>query len=147
MASNFEKYKPLVFQLIKFGMIGVLNTVVDYVILLILSKITGITSGNGIIPLNIISFSIATVNSYFLNKLWTFSDKSRVEQARKFSLFLIVSIVGVIINTVIVRVITTNVPIQLNLTPREWLIAAKLAATGVSLIWNFVGYKLFVFKK
>lgn len=141
------KYKTLLNQLWKFATVGVINTGVDYVILLILSAITGITSGNGIIPLNIISFSVATVNSYYLNKRWSFGDQSQAQQGKKFSMFLLVSIIGVTINTAIVRVITTNVHPIANIDPHLWLIASKLVATGVSLVWNFVGYKIFVFKK
>ena len=62
-------------------------------------------------------------------------------------MFLIVSILAVIINTSLVRFITTNVSPQFNLTPREWLMAAKVMGSGVSLVWNFLGYKLIVFKK
>jgi len=35
----------------------------------------------------------------------------------------------------------------MNLTPPQWENVGKLGGTIVSLIWNFVGYKIFVFKK
>ncbi|MEO8065259.1 MAG: GtrA family protein [Candidatus Doudnabacteria bacterium] len=139
-------YKKTFSQLWRFVIIGIINTAIDYGILLILSAITGITGGAKIIPLNIISFSVATTNSYFLNRRWAFADQSG-EQGKKFSLFLIVSIIGVTINTSIVTFITSHVSPMFGLPPRAWLIAAKLVATGVSLIWNFIGYKVIVFKK
>lgn len=142
-----EKYQKTFNQFWRFVIIGVINTLVDYAILLILSKITGITGGTKIIPLNVISFSVATINSYFLNKYWAFADPSRLDQGKKFSLFLIVSIIGVTINTTIVTLFTSHVSPMFGLSPREWLIGAKLVATGVSLVWNFAGYKIFVFKK
>lgn len=142
-----ENYQKTFNQFWRFVIIGIINTLIDYVILLILSKITGITGGPAIIPLNVISFSAATVNSYFLNKHWAFADPSKLEQGKKFSFFLIVSIIGVIVNTTIVTLITSQIPPMFGFSPREWLIASKLVATGVSLVWNFIGYKIFVFKK
>ncbi len=142
-----EKLKTLINQFIKFAIIGGINTVVDFGILNILIWLTGITEGNGLIPLNVISFSIAVVNSYFLNKKWAFKDQEVSDAGKKFSKFLLVSLIGVVINTAIVRVVSTNVEPLFNLSPQLWVNAAKLTATAVSLIWNFIGYKLIVFKK
>lgn len=142
-----ENYQKTFNQFWRFVIIGIINTLIDYVILLILSKITGITGGPQIIPLNIISFSAATINSYFLNKRWAFADQSGIDQGKKFSIFLIISIIGVTINTAIVTLITSNISPMFGLSPREWLIGSKLVATAVSLVWNFIGYKIFVFKK
>lgn len=134
-------------QFVRFVVVGLINTAIDFAILNLLSKLTGITKGDGLIPLNIISFSIATTNSYFLNKHWSFADNSGNDGGKKFSLFLIVSITGALINTSIVRIISTNVSPLFDLSPQLWLNVSKAAATGVSLVWNFIGYKLFVFKK
>ena len=147
MDSTEIDYKHTGGQFLRFALVGLINTAIDYAILLLLSKATGITGGNAIIPLNIISFSVATTNSYFLNKHWSFGDKSKVDAGKKVSLFLIVSIIGVVINTAIVRIVTTNIQPLFNLSPREWLLGAKVIATGASLVWNFIGYKIFVFKK
>jgi putative flippase GtrA len=140
-------YKKTFNQFWRFVIIGVINTVIDYAILLILSKLTGITGGSKIIPLNITSFTVATINSYYLNKHWAFADQSRHEQGKKFSLFLIVSIIGVTLNTTIVTLITSHISPMFGLPPRVWLIGSKLVATAASLVWNFVGYKIIVFKK
>lgn len=134
-------------QLLRFAIIGGINTLVDFAILNALSWVTGIYSGDGIIILNIISFTVAVVNSYFLNKRWAFQDPSGGAGSRKFTLFLAVSVIGAMINTATVRIITTNVDPVLGLAPELWLNAAKAAATGLSLIWNFVGYKFWVFRK
>jgi putative flippase GtrA len=124
-----------------------INTSIDYIVLFSLSKITGITGGTALIPLNVISFTIATTNSYFLNKNWAFHDQSHAHEGKKASLFLLVSIVGVAINTAIVFAITTFIDPMFGAQPRTWLFGAKVVATGISLIWNFIGYKLIVFKK
>ena len=66
----------------------------------------------------------------------------------QFAAFLVVSIIGLLINTVIVSLASTylvgssagsNADLAKNI--------AKVAANAISLIWNFIGYKLFVFKR
>jgi putative flippase GtrA len=134
-------------QFIKFGLIGGFNTLVDFGILNALMYITKIYKGNGLILLNIVSFSVAVINSYFLNKYWAFKDKSSVDREKQFVSFLAVSIVGVVINTLVLRVVSTNIDPMFGLNQQIWTNIGKLLATGVSLVWNFIGYKFFVFKK
>jgi putative flippase GtrA len=134
-------------EIIRFAVIGVINTGIDFVILNILIWATGIKEGNGLIPLNAISFTCAVINSYYMNKRWAFKDGSQGQNGRKFSVFLIVSIIGIVINTLVLRVVSTNIHPMFGLSQTLWTNVAKLLATGVSLVWNFIGYKLFVFKK
>lgn len=141
-----KKY-PIIPQFAKFVVIGVVNTGVDFLILNLEMLATGISSGPYMLAQNAISFSIATINSYFLNKYWTFQDKSRSDKAKKFSQFLAVSVVGIVINSSIVFLITTYVPPMFGTTSVLWANLAKVAATGISLIWNFTGYKFWVFRK
>ena len=134
-------------QFLRFAVIGLINTGVDFLVLNLLIWATGIKEGNGIIPLNIISFTVAVTNSYILNKRWAFNDQTKGDTAKKFSNFLLISVIGAFINTAIVRVGSTNIDPMFGLSQVLWVNAAKIVATGVSLVWNFIGYKLVVFKK
>ena|SRR3989344_6313193 len=146
--QNFDqKYGPTVRQFLKFAVVGVINTAIDFTVLNILSSITGITKGNGLIPINVVAFTCAVTNSFFMNRYWSFGDKNGGEGGKKFSLFLLVTILGAVINTSIVRGVATNIPPMFDLSPKLWLNVAKAAATGVTMFWNFFGYKLVVFKK
>ncbi|MAG44286.1 hypothetical protein CL633_00120 [bacterium] len=129
----------------KFILVGFLNTSIDFGILNFLMWILGIYNGSWIILLNIIAFSAATTNSYFWNKFWTF--KARGNSGVEFAQFIAISIVGAIINTVIVFFITTYVSPILGIPQGLWANLAKVFATGISLFWNFTGYKFIVFKK
>ena len=133
-------------QFSKFVVIGFINTALDFAILNLLMWWTGIYSGSWIILLNIVSFSIAVFNSYFWNKYWTFRDKDKIG-AKEFFQFIVVTLGGLVINSGIVYIITTLISPLFGLSPELWANLAKGAATGVSLIWNFIGYKFFVFKK
>lgn len=146
LSSLLEKNKALQ-QFAKFVVIGFVNTGLDFLVLNFEIFITGISQGPGMLIQNAISFSLATINSYYLNKRWAFKDNSRKNQVHKFSQFLIVSLIGLTINSSTVFLITSFISPIFNLSPILWANLAKVVATGFSLIWNFVGYKFFVFKK
>jgi len=59
--------------------------------------------------------------------------------------FAAVSIVGALINSGLVGLITEYWPVTQNLDLNKNI--AKVIATVVSLFWNFIGYKVFVFRK
>lgn len=62
----------------------------------------------------------------------------------QFVLFLVVSIIGALINSVAVGLLSQTAFLQ-NADLNKNL--AKAAATVISLVWNFVGYKLLVFRR
>jgi putative flippase GtrA len=132
-------------QLAKFGIVGVMNFSVDTGILTTLSHKTGIFEGTGLIPLNIISSAIAIVNSYFWQRRWTFTEKAPPTR-REFFTFVAVTVIGIILNSFIVFVLTTAINPFDGFTPARLEVAAKIAATMISLFWNFLGYKFIVFK-
>ncbi|MBU4082753.1 GtrA family protein [Patescibacteria group bacterium] len=142
-----EKYKKLVVQFSKFVLIGFLNTGIDFAILNLLMWQTGIYSGRYIIILNAISFSVAVINSYFWNKLWIFRAGGTEKQAGEFAQFVAITLVGMALNTAVVYSITTLVSPMFGLSAELWANLAKVAATGISLVWNFAGYKFIVFKR
>jgi putative flippase GtrA len=136
---------PIFFQFAKFITVGLANTAVDFGVLNLLMWSSGVYEGKTIILFNVISFLIAAIHSYIWNKLWTFSFKGKSNVANQFLQFIIVSLVGVLINSGIVYIITTWV--SSNASNGVWVNIAKLVATVVSLVWNFIGYKFIVFKK
>ena len=143
LASFLSQKIAILWQIAKFGLVGILNTAIDFGILNLLIATTGVTSGVGIILINATSFSTAVVNSYFWNKDWVFTGGKKAN----FITFLVVTLVGLSINTAIVYILTTFVSPVLVGSDRLWANFAKVLATVLSLIWNFSGYKLIVFKK
>ncbi|MFI5205944.1 MAG: GtrA family protein, partial [Candidatus Paceibacterales bacterium] len=139
IANMLGKKITILWQFAKFALVGVLNTAIDFGVLNSLIIMTKIASGIGIIPLNIISFSAATANSYYWNKKWVFGvNKS------SFIVFIAVTLIGLGMNTGVVYVLTTFVPPMFVSSEALWANFAKVLATVLSLIWNFVGYRLVV---
>jgi putative flippase GtrA len=146
-----DRLQRLVKQFSKFVIVGGVNTGIDFAVLNILMFVTGIAAGNPLLFfLNCISFSVAVVNSYYMNKRWTFREAAAgltdKNAGIQFSQFFVVSIIGILINSTVLTAITTLLPAPFDLGPQMWANVGKLIATGLSLVWNFVGYKLFVFR-
>lgn len=141
----FEKY-PVILQVLKFGVTGVMNTGIDFLVLNGLMWLTNTYSGKLIILLNVISFSAAVTNSYLWNKYWTFRVKEKDEIPQEFFKFLTVSLVGAAINSSVLFFFTTLLDPSFGLSEGVWANIGKLLATGVALFWNFIGYKFWALK-
>jgi putative flippase GtrA len=141
------RLRRLTRQFSKFILVGGVNTGIDFAVFNALIFITGITQGYGLAVINLISFSIAVINSYFMNKYWTFQDITKNREETKFAQFIAVSLVGAGVNSGIVAAFTSVFPPAFGLSSHLWANAGKLLATGASLVWNFIGYKLFVFRR
>ena len=88
-----------VIRFIKFGMVGVINTLVNWIIFFILNAL-----GMYYILANIIAYILGTVNSYLWNTLWVFKykDKASTETTIK---FIILNLIGLGLNTGILYVL------------------------------------------
>ena len=146
VAKFLEKFTAIIFQIVKFAEVGVLNTFIDAGILNFLIGASGITAGVWLAPLNTISFLFAMTNSYFWNKFWTFKNEGQAT-GKNFMQFLMVSGIGWGINTGILVLVTSLVSPLFSLSAGAWANIAKFGAIFISMVWNFVGYKFFVFKK
>lgn len=146
--------KGLINQFGRFFLVGIMNTLVDLIILNTETILSGVKDGMGFSIQKGVSFIGAVTFSYFLNKRWTFQDQSSEGQGKKFSQFFAVSIVGMIINVAVATLAITylkpivNNLLQLSfLNDQVWVSLSALCGTAIGLFWNFVGYKLWVFKK
>lgn len=132
-------------QFAKFVAVGFLNTAIDFGILNLLSRLSGITAGFIVGGVNLPGFLVAVFNSYLWNKIWVFKDRGPEPLFADFPKFFAVTAIGVLINSGIIISLTTYIPPMLGLGPSQWLNAAKVAATIITLFWNFSGYKFLVF--
>lgn len=159
--ENFPVQKQTVKQFLRFIIIGFINTGVDLVILNVEMALTDKTAGLAYAVQKGISFTFAVTMSYFLNKHWTFQDKENSGEVKKFSQFIFVSVIGMVVNVSVATLVATYARnlIDLNAltgsfafisnidTNKLWGSIGALTGTAVGLMWNFIGYKFWVFKK
>jgi len=132
-------------QFIKFLCVGLINTGVDFGVLNLLMFLFGITRGIGYSLFKAISFIIAVINSYFLNKRWTFKKGRKIEK-KEFTKFIAVSLIAFGINVGTASVLVSFIGPIGNIPSYLWANISALAATVFTTLINFFGYKYFVFK-
>ena len=121
-------------QFIKFCLIGVLNTGIDFIIYGFLTRVLGFY----FLLANIISVVVAMTFSFFANKTVTFKNKD-TGILKQYSKFVFINTFGLILNNIIlfigVRVFNLND------------LLAKFGAIIVTLVVNFIGMKYWAFKE
>jgi putative flippase GtrA len=127
--NQFIKYK----RIIKFGIIGLSGTVIDFSVLTLLVELAGFN----ILIANAISFIFGATNNFVWNKFWTFRNKDR-KFRKQFFKYLTVAFIGLIINTALMHLFIT-----LGL---HYLIA-KVVIAAIVVIWNYNGNKFWTFRQ
>lgn len=122
-----------IIQFIKFNLVGVLNTLVDFGVYTLLTSL-----GLNNLIAQCISYACGMLNSYLLNTLWTF----KVERKRTTTEF---------IKFACVNLVSLGTSLGILSICKYWfmidnVIYQKLIATPISLVVNFIGNKLFVFR-
>ena len=126
-----EKILELI-RIIKFGIIGISNTLINWIIFFLLNLV----EVNYILA-NIIAYSLATINSYIWNSKWVFKyNNEKLVSSLK---FIIVNLVGLILNTIILFILVDMFNIN--------KIISLVMATGVVMIINYISNRLWVFKQ
>lgn len=120
-------------RFIKFGLVGVLNTIINWVLFILLNSI-----GVYYIISNIIAYSISTLNSYLWNSKWVFKYNGDNVNQTTFK-FITLNIIGLVLNTIILFLLVDIIKL-----PK---IIALIITTGIVMILNYFINKLWVFKK
>lgn len=140
----------------KFGVVGVINTAIDFTIYNLLSSKTALT----LIQSNFISTTVAMIFSFFANRTVVFGGR-RGNPYKEALIFLVVTAFGLyVLQNGIIHLLTVDWlgPVHLatgithGLGLRKTLSdsfviknSAKLAGIVVSLTWNYLTYKRWVF--
>lgn len=134
-------------KFVKFGLIGVLNTLVDLLVFYVAYRL--ICSGAGLDPSaaanpawitavsQALSFVIANIHSFIWNKLWTFEKRNRV--TRKEAVRYIVTSLGYyFISLGLIELVSRGFGIPATV--------AKVPATCCMILYNYLMNKFWVFK-
>ena len=128
-------------QKIRFGIVGLANTALDFAILFIL-----VALGLDKIPANYVSTGISFIFSFFVNKSFTFKSKSG-NVKKQFAYFVVITMIGLwVIQPIIIGGVSALLA-NTGWASAAILLIAKLVATVASLIWNYLFYSRLVFKE
>jgi putative flippase GtrA len=132
-----ERWRGLARELMTFGIIGVVNTLVDFVVLNLFLPI-------GPVKAKTASTIVATTVSYFLNRHWTYKDRDRASRRREYTLFFAFNLVGFVIQSAVLA----GAKYGLGFDEHHDRIAFNVAnAVGIALamVFRFWSYRTFVF--
>lgn len=160
---------PVVRQFVKFAIVGGSSTVIDlglHALLMFYVPVGGESLGNtfgswlieafpavfayaqrptdAAFPVfKVLTVGIAILNSFYWNRLWTFKIRGKEERLSQLRRFIVVSVIGMGLNTMIATGLNNIIP---GHPVRSWAVASAIA-TVVVAFWNFSGQKLWAFRQ
>lgn len=126
--------KKLFQQMLKFLVVGGSAFFIDYGIMILLTEKFQVyyllSSG--------ISFSVSVIYNYFLSILWVFDVEKKRKKGQEFAVFIILSVIGLGLNQILMWVLVDFIGL--------FYMLAKIIATGIVMVYNFITRKQFLEK-
>lgn len=148
----------LLAQIAKFGVVGVICFIIDYVIYRVFNFTFERSGFSGVFPQyylisGFLAFAVSVVANYLLSFKFVFERKEDLSRRKEFVIFLILSIIGMGINELCLFVGFDGIYMHW-----KWLqgimsagfakdVFFKFGATGVVMVYNFITRKIFLEKK
>lgn len=120
-------------QFLRFCMIGGLNTAIQYVVFLVLFRVFGFY----MVASSAVGYLAGILNSYLLNRRFTFQVANRWSPA-EFLRFFLINLVAMGVNLGLLKVLVARFSVLPEI--------AQVVAIGGSLVVNFAGNKWWTFQ-
>jgi putative flippase GtrA len=137
LTGLYDRWRHLVHELAKFGIVGVINTILDFGLANLLvfglhwSPLVGKAG----------SVAVAATSSYFMNRHWTFRHRARTGLGREYGLFFLLNGVGLLIAEACIWTVHNG----LHKSGPIWFNIAQLAGLVLGMAFRFTTYKRWVF--
>lgn len=147
--------KKLIDQILKFGVVGGICFGIDFVITLAISAMlrsAGMETAEAALIGAFFGFTISVIINYLLSMKFVFVRKENMDRRKEFVIFVVLSLIGLGINEAIIKAAIDVVYVHVTLlaqylTPGTATAAAKIIATAVVMVYNFITRKLFLEQK
>ena len=137
--------RPLFFQIVKFGMVGGFNTLLELAVVNVLIVFTNASGGLSFVAFKTVSFLMAAMSAYFWNKNWTFGNRAR-SSMREFTVFAVGGFLGLVINVSVATFLVSWVGPRVGFAPILWLNLSVIIAVLVGMTWNFLFQRRMIFR-
>ncbi|MGC5771891.1 GtrA family protein [Paenibacillus pabuli] len=119
--------------ILKFGIVGVLNTVVDAMVFTLLAA-----AGTTALIAQVISYSCGVMNSYWWNGRWTFQNAGRQGKKTEIMRFVITNLVVLALSSLILYICNSTL---------GWsIVISKILATLSGMVINYIASRYWVFR-
>lgn len=126
------KHEKLFIQIFKFAIVGGTAFVIDFVFLYIFREFCQFS----VLVSNTLSFCISVIYNYIASVRWVFDVNKEKNAKRQFVIFIVFSVIGLLLNDLIMWLSVDFLNI--------YYLLAKIIATFIVMIFNFVTRKLFL---
>jgi putative flippase GtrA len=135
----------------KFAIVGISGTLIDIGFFNLFNQRFGISP----VTAKSLSFSVAVFNNFIWNRLWTYPESRQLPFSKQFSQYLLVSIIGLLINTTIFAVADqTFIHLFEKILPVNFIFSPTIVghntsvavATIVVLFWNYFANRFWTFR-
>lgn len=126
-----EKFK----HIIRFSAVGVANTFIDFLIFTMFHELFRWSY----IASQILGYSFGILNSFILNKKWTFNDvNSNKKTLHELIEFVVVNLITLTTTLIVMNLLVKHLSLNVYLS--------KIIVTMAAQVTNFLAYKLWVFE-
>lgn len=127
-----EKTEHLLVQIFRFGIVGVVATLIDFIFLYFFKELCQIQ----VVFANTLSFIISVIYNYWASLTFVFDVNPEKSKSKNFIIFVVCSVIGLLLNDLIVWVVTD----KLNV----YYLISKVIATVFVMVFNFITRKKFL---
>ena len=125
--------KKLIVQLIKFGIVGVIATVIDFGALILLKELVNMN----VLWASALAFGASVIVNYILSMLFVFESKGE-SKVKEFTVFFLLSVGGLLL---------TELGMWLGVRMNIHYVLVKIFVSVFVLMYNFITRKIFLEKK
>lgn len=121
-------------QFLKYSAVGIVGTLVDVGSLYVFVDFGGLP----VVRASILSFALAVLNNYILNRFWTFRHNISIGGHKRFMKFVMLSLIGLWLNSLFMYFFVHSIDI--------WYVYAKILASVLVFLWNYIGNRYWTFR-
>lgn len=132
-----------IWQFLRFGLVGCLNTLIDVLALNCLLWLWPTQNAALFLLLNSFAYTLGALNSFLLNRAWTFQRKGQTTM-REVSRFVLTTLAGIACNDLMLGSLNSSFQAA-HLNTNLWINVAKLLAIAGTVFISYLAMRLWVF--
>lgn len=136
----YDRFRHLVHEVAKFGIVGVLGAIAQFIV----QNLLHFKFGIGALTAETAGIALGVVVTFVGNRYWTYADRRShgKDAVRESALFLVMSLAGLGIQLGLQAIVTYG----LGLTDGISYNAATAVGIGIATVFRLYAYRTFVFR-